>query len=106
MPQENWRDCVERLEANLNQFIDFVSQNQRNQSVQLQIHQELLASHQEQTNEIRELSRRLAETQIATFARIDEMQAEIRGLQIETQQMLDLYLNRDPDEDNPKLNSP
>ncbi|MBD1822231.1 hypothetical protein H6F51_06940 [Cyanobacteria bacterium FACHB-DQ100] len=97
--QENWRDRMERLEANLDQFIDFVSQNQRNQAVQLQIHQELLASHQEQINEIRELSRRLAETQIATFARIDEMQAEIRGRQIETQRMLALYLNRDPDED-------
>mgnify|MGYP002777003834 CR=1 FL=1 len=98
--QENWRDRVERLEANLDQFIDFVAQNQRTQAVQLQIHQEQLASHQEQINEIRELSQRLAETQIEMFARFDEMQSEIRGLRIETQRMLDRYLNQDPPEED------
>lgn len=91
--QENWRDRVERLEANLDQFIDFVAQNQRAQAVQLQI-------QQEQINEIRELSRRLAETQIEMFTRFDRVQSEIRGLRLETQQMLDAYLNQEPpDED-------
>lgn len=92
-PQGNWRDRVERLEANLDQFIDFVSQNQRTQQVQLE-------SHQDQINELRQLSRQLAETQIEMFTRFDQMQSEIRGLRIETQRMLDRYLNQEPpDED-------
>ncbi|MGG6270392.1 hypothetical protein ACQ4M3_35985 [Leptolyngbya sp. AN03gr2] len=99
--QETWRDRVERLEANLDQFIDFVAQNQRTQAVQLQVHQEQLASHQEQMNELRQISQQLAEVQIETFARFDQMQSEIRGLRIETQRMLDRYLNPEPpDEEN------
>ncbi|MBD1846186.1 hypothetical protein H6F89_22760 [Cyanobacteria bacterium FACHB-63] len=98
--QENWRDRVERLEANLDQFIDFVAQSQRVQAVQLQVHQEQLAARQGQINETRELSRRLAETQIGMFARFDQVQSEIRGLRLETQRMLDAYLNQEPpDED-------
>ncbi|BAU12918.1 hypothetical protein LEP3755_34530 [Leptolyngbya sp. NIES-3755] len=99
-PQESWRDRVERLESNLAQFIDFVAQNQRTQAVQLQ-------THQEQITEIRQISQQLAQAQIETFTRIDRMQAEIqemqneiRGLRIETQRMLDAYLNPDSDEDN------
>ncbi|MBE9010692.1 hypothetical protein IQ250_10775 [Pseudanabaenaceae cyanobacterium LEGE 13415] len=100
-PQESWRDRVERLESNLDQFIDSVLQNQRNQTVQLQIHQEQLASQQEQINELRQISQQFAEVQVETFARFDQMQSEIRGLRIETQRMLDRYLNPEPpDEDN------
>lgn len=99
--QENWRDRADRMEATLDQFIDFVAQNQRAQAVQLQIHQEQLAAHQEQINELRQLSQQLAETQIEMFARFDQMQSEICGLRIETQRMLDRYLNPEPpDEDN------
>ncbi len=88
---------MERIEANIDQFIDVVFQNQRGQAVQL--HQEQLASQQEQINEIRQLFQRLAETQIEMFARFDQMQSEIRGLWIETQRMLDTYLNQESDED-------
>ncbi|GAP96315.1 hypothetical protein [Leptolyngbya sp. NIES-2104] len=98
--QSNLSNRMDRLEANLDQFIDVVLQNQRNQAVQLQIHQEQIASQQQQISEIRQLSQRLAETQIEMFARFDQMQSEIRGLRLETQRMLDAYLNPEPpDED-------
>lgn len=80
-----------RLEANLDRFIDFVSQNQRNQQLQLQ-------TQQAQIDALNSLTRQLAATQIEMFTRFDQMQAEIRGLQTENRCILDRLLNQEPPE--------
>lgn len=91
--QSSFGDCMDRLEANLDRFIDYVAQNQRDHQVQLQ-------SQQAQINALTQLSRQLAETQIEMFTRFDQMQTEIRGLRTETQRILDAFLNREPPEAN------
>lgn len=84
-------DRMTRLEANLDRFIDFVSQNQRTQQLQLQ-------SQQAQIDALNGLTRQLAETQIEMFTRFDQMQVEIRGLQTENRRILDRLLNQEPPE--------
>lgn len=82
-------DRMIRLEANLDRFVDFVSQNQRTQQLQLQ-------SQQAQIDALTGLTRQLAETQIEMFTRFDQMQTEIRGLQTENRRILDRLLNQEP----------
>jgi conjugal transfer/entry exclusion protein len=94
-------ETVSSLSQALTQFIDYAGQTLRAHDVQLR-------SQQEQINEIRLLTRQLAESQLESFGRFEqvqseireiqseirEIQSEIRGLQTENRRMIEEFIDR------------
>lgn len=94
MTEEQFNHLNERvsdLETATNRLIDFAYQSQRQND---QRFDELRRSEQRMMSAIETL----AQAQIETFARIDQMQVEIRGLQTENRRILDRLLNQEPPE--------
>lgn len=108
MSEQNEPETVSSLSAALTQFIDYAGQTLRSHRVQLE-------SQQEQINETRLLTRQLAESQIESFRRFEQLQSEIRdiqaeirdiqseirGLQTENRRMIEEFIDRrEPPEEN------
>jgi hypothetical protein len=89
---------VTRLEANLDRFIDFVLQNQRDQQLQLRSQQAQIDTLAEGQRGLTEAVQDLVTLQREVITRIDEMQSEIRGLQTENRRILDRLFNQEPPE--------
>jgi hypothetical protein len=116
MSEPSNSERITSLEENLNRFVDFVMQNQRQQQVEIT---EMRRAQEEinRSNQVRmdtldravvnlvETMRELAIQQQESFARVDarmeEMQSEVRGLQTENQRMWELWFEqrRPPEED-------
>lgn len=91
---------VTRLEANLDRFIDFVSQNQRDQQTQLRSQQAQIDTLVEGQRNLTQAVHDLVILQRDVITRIDEMQSEIRGLQTENRRILDRLFNQEPPEND------
>lgn len=110
MSEQDPPETISTLSQALTQFIDYAGQNLRAHEVQLR-------SQQEQINEMRLLTRQLAESQIESFRRFEQVQSEIlqiqseirdiqseiRGLQTENRRMIEEFIDRrePPEEDQP-----
>lgn len=86
------------VKAALNQLIDFTYQNQRQTAQQMDELRQISSDNQRSIQSLTEAVRTLTEAQLQTFARIDEMQSEVRGLQTENRRIWEILLNQRPDE--------
>jgi septal ring factor EnvC (AmiA/AmiB activator) len=105
MSEQSNSERITSLEENLNRFVDFVMQNQRQQQVQID---EMRRTHEARMDNLDravaglvETMRDLAIRQQESFGRIEEMQSEVRGLQTENQRMWELWSEQrhPPEED-------
>lgn len=85
---------MQDIKLALNQLIDYTDQSQRRTDLQMQ-------DTQTQMREMMNAIQTLVEAQRETFARIDEMQAEVRGLQTENRRMWEFLTGQLPPGDPP-----
>jgi hypothetical protein len=112
MSEQSNSERITSLEENLNRFVDFVMQNQRQQQVEIaemrRAQAEINRSNQVRMDNLDramaglvETMRDLAIRQQESFGRMEEMQSEIRGLQTENQRMWELWFEqREPPEED------
>jgi uncharacterized phage infection (PIP) family protein YhgE len=91
---------IQDIKAALNQLIDFTYQSQNRNQQQINALTQVSRETQEGIRSLTESVKVLAEAQLQTFSRIDEMQSEIRGIQTESRRILDFLLNQEPPEEN------